>query len=145
MQDLPSKPASVQLALFRVALGPDARKLLRNQPVARNQDGTERDKALVKMMEMAVIDEVKRFLRVFIFHSRVQNEGESLDDLMTLLRELIKTCDVTPDKHDRLLKYQMILTVRDAHLREKLMQERGPDSQQVSGYVSCIKTGQGNW
>ena len=37
IQDLPSKPADVQLALFRVALGPDARKLLQNQPVPRNE------------------------------------------------------------------------------------------------------------
>ena len=106
-------------------------------------------KTLVKMVETAVIGEVNDSYEYFIFHSRIQNEGDSIDDLITSLRELIKTCDVTPDMHDRLLKYQIIFAVRDANLMERLMQERGPDSRQVSGYASCgpecIKTGQGNW
>ena len=110
------------------------------------QDGTEWDKTqvqtLMKMMEIAIGGEVNDSYEYFIFHWRIQNEGASIDDLITSLRENTRHAWSTIEvPNDLCGVWRQFEGETDAG--------EGPDSQQVSVYVSCsrecIKIGQENW
>lgn len=129
VQDIANKPDNVQISLFRISLGDEGKKLLRNQPVPMKADGSapmDENKldTLTKMMEIAVVGEVNDTYERYIFRCRTQREGETIETFVTSLRELIKTCEVTKDMTDKFMKDQIIFGIRDSSLREKILQER---------------------
>ncbi len=131
VQDIASKPDVMQCSLFRIALGADGKKLLRNQPVPMDpakDDGTAlpttKMTTLMIMMVKAVVGEVNNTYERYVFRCRVQQKGESVDDFILALRELQKTCDVCEHMTERFLKDQVIYGVSDDAIKEKLLQER---------------------
>ena len=62
VQDVTNKPDNMQCSLFRIALGADGKKLLRNQPVPTTPDGARMDPekldTLILMVKTAVLGEV---------------------------------------------------------------------------------------
>ena len=96
--DISSKPPNMQLALFRVALGPEAKRLLRHQPAPIDADGTPMDtqpvSTLIWIMEVAVVGEVNDTYERYVFRCRMQRDDDTVDEFITALRELIKTCSV---------------------------------------------------
>ncbi len=133
IQDIPAKPVAMQLALLRMALGPEGRKLLRHQPTPmfRDEHGDEKLmdenhlETIIKMMEIAVNGEVNDTFERYVFRHRLQKEGETFDEFLTELRESRKRCDFCDCMRDKLLKDQVITGVRDTELRERLLQQRG--------------------
>ena len=127
IQDIPSKAAEIQLAFFRVALGPEGKKILRNQPVPLQHDGTTMDlnkvATLLAVMQAAVVGEVNDTYERYVFRCRMQHSDETVDEFITSLRELIKTCNICEHMHDHFLKDQVIFGLQDATTREKLLQE----------------------
>jgi len=132
VQNLAAKPDETQVALFRIALGQDARKLLRNQPVptvtdSKGKTTTLSDKkvtTLLKMMETAVLGETNDTYELHVFFHRMQQDSETFDQYLTALKELSKYCDLCDCMSDRLLKAQIITGIPDSTLQEKLLQER---------------------
>ena len=129
VQKLSEKPDEAQVALFRIALGSEAKKLLRNQPVP-NQPGkktpmdTTKVTTLLQMMETAVMGETNDTYELHMFFQRSQKDSETFDQYLTELKEKVKYCDICECMHDRLIKAQIILGVPDVTLQEKLLQER---------------------
>lgn len=132
INSLDARPDDMQVALFRTALGAEGKALLRNQPVPTDPDtnapmDATKLKTLIAMMKNAVIGEVNETYETYIFRTRLQNSGETVDEFVTALRELIKTCGLC--NHDsmkeKFLKDQVIFGIKDNGLREKLLQERG--------------------
>ena len=128
VQDMSHKPEEVQCSLFRIALGADGKKLLRNQPVPTRSDGTPMDRGklttLMQMMKTAIMGEVNDTYEWYVFRARTQQKGEKFDDFLLDLRELMKTCDICEHMSDRFLKSQVIIGIREDATREKLLQER---------------------
>ena len=133
VQELNAKPYPTQVALFRIALGTEGKRLLRNQPVSqsRNGDGDlvndnlERTGTLMKMMDSAVNGEINDTYERFVFTHRTQKRGETFDEYLTALKELRKTCNICDCMYDTLLKDQIINGITDSSLQEKLLQKRG--------------------
>lgn len=132
IQDIPSKPAEMQLALFRMALGPDGKKILRHQPTPVTTDRTGQEtpmdsnkvETLIKMMEIAVNGEINDTFERYRFRHRLQREDEIFDEFLTDLRELHKRCNFCDCMSDKMLKDQVITGITDNNLRERLLQQR---------------------
>ena len=128
VQDVTNKPDNMQCSLFRIALGADGKKLLRNQPVPTTPDGARMDPekldTLILMVKTAVLGEVNDTYERYVFRTRTQQKGETFDEFLLALREMQKTCDVCEHMADKFLKDQIIFGVRDDSVREKLLQER---------------------
>ena len=101
VQHLSEKPDETQVALFRIALGPEANKLLRNQPAPTTTDSKGRTKSLdtnkvstlLQMMEKAILGETNDTYELHMFFQRKQKDTESFDQYLTELKEKIKYCD----------------------------------------------------
>ena len=59
-----------------------------------------------------------------VFRCRMQRDDETVDEYITALRKLIKTCNVCGHMQDEFLKDQIIFGLIDSTTREKLPQER---------------------
>ena len=102
MQELAAKPNATQVALFRIALGTEAKRLLRNQPTpkVKDDDGNlveldhEKVDTLIEMVGAAVNDEVKDTYERFVLAHQMQKEGETFDEYLTVMKELHKTCEI---------------------------------------------------
>ena len=132
VQHLSEKPDEAQVALFRIALGSEAKKLLRNQPAPTTTDSkgratsldTNKVSTLLQMMEKAILGETNDTYELCMFFQRKQKDTESFDQYLTELKEKIKYCDACDCMRDRLLKAQIIVGIPDCTLQEKLLQER---------------------
>ena len=128
MQSVADKSADIQTSLFRIALGADGKKLLRNQPVPTKSDGTAMDtnkiNTLILMMENAVIGEVNDTYERYVFRCRQQQAGECISDFITSLRELMRTCEFSENMQEKYLKDQIIYGIHDSTLRERILQVR---------------------
>ena len=98
MQDVGSKPDATQVAHFRIALDPEARRLLRNQDVPTEKDArgnlvkmdATKVNTLMKMMTKAVMGETNDSYEFHVFLHRLQKDGESFDEFLANLKELRK-------------------------------------------------------
>ena len=132
LQNLNEKEQKTQVALLRIALGPEARKRLRNQlaPMTTDAKGkkiamdTSKASTLLQMKENAVLGQTNDTYELHMFFQRKQKDSETFDQYLNELKEKIKYCDVCDCMRDRLVKAQIIIGVPDSALQEKLLQER---------------------
>ena len=95
VQHLSEKPDETQVALFRIALGPEAKKLLRNQPAPTTTDSKGRTttldmnkvSTLLQMMEKAILGETNDTYELHMFFQRKQKDTERFDQYLTELKE----------------------------------------------------------
>ena len=90
---LPTNHAdNMQCSLFRIALGADGKKLLRNQPVPTTPGGARMDPekldTLILMVKTAVLGEVSDTYERYVFRTRTQQKGETFDEFLLALREM---------------------------------------------------------
>ena len=82
VQDVTNKPDNMQCSLFRIALGADGRKLLRNQPVPTTPDGARMDPEkldmLILMVKTAVLGEVNDTYEWYVFRTHTQQRVRPL-------------------------------------------------------------------
>ena len=88
------------------------------------QMNTDELPTVINMLELAVVGQVNDTYERYVFHGRMQHDGESRDEFITASRELIKTCDICEHMQDNFLKAQVIFGLQDATTREKLLQEQ---------------------
>ena len=105
--------------------------LLRNQPTPIDPTTNaamdiNKVSTLMKMLKIAVVGEVNETYETYVFRTRVQKETETIDEFVTILRELVQTCGLCEHESmkDKFIRDQIIFGIRDAALREKLLQER---------------------
>ncbi len=60
----------------------------------------------------------------FLFNSRDQNEGETIEQYITALRTLAQSCNFCTCLEKTLLRDRVVLGIRDNSVRKKLLQER---------------------
>ena len=59
----------------------------------------------------------------FVFNKRDQKEGESFDEYINALRQLIKTCNFNASMSDSLLRDRIVLGIRSTTTRQELIQD----------------------
>ena len=60
----------------------------------------------------------------FVFNSRAEKEGETIEQYKTALRTLAQTCNFCTCLHESLLRDRVVLGIQDNSVRKKLLQER---------------------
>ena len=70
------------------------------------------------------IGETNETYERFIFNRRGQEENESIDQYVTVLRKLAQTCNFCNCLHDSLIRDRLVLGIKDESIRKKLLQEK---------------------
>lgn len=122
-QYIPAKPAAMQLALCRMAFGPEGNNQRRNRPTPLGADGnplalTELT-SLIAMLEIAVVGEVNTTYERYVSRCRMQHDDETVDEFITALHELMKTCSVCEHMQDKFLKGQVVFGLTNSTTRER--------------------------
>lgn len=97
---------------------------MKNQPTNKEKDAKD-DQANMDinkietpktMMEGDVSGEVNDIYGRYAYMHRMQKEGKTFDEYLTVLKELCKTCGICDCMHDVLLKDQIINGIPDINL-----------------------------
>ena len=79
---------------------------------------------MVKKFAEFCIGEMNETYERFIFNRRDQEENESIDQYVTVLRKLAQTCNFCSCLHDSLIRDWLVLGIRDESIQKKLLQEK---------------------
>ena len=79
---------------------------------------------VIEKFEEFCIGETNETYERFIFNRRGQEENESIDQYVTVLRKLAQTCNFCNCLHDSLIRDQLVLGIRDESIPKKLLQEK---------------------
>jgi hypothetical protein len=108
-------------ATFITCIGPDAMDVFNGLPFANEGEKKDIDK-VIELMDKFCIGETNELYESYIFNTRGQEPGESIDGYITALRTLAETCNFDVSK-DRLIRDRIVAGVRDNGVRRKLLQE----------------------
>ena len=128
IQSVNVRPAPYQASLFRMAIGPDAMKVLDTQTVLLDADGNPASvdlaDTLIKMMDTFVMGQVNPTYERYLLRKRVQNPVESIETLITDLKTMVKVCEIPASFINDIIIGQIIFGIMDNALRERLLQEK---------------------
>ena len=89
-----------------------------------SDDNARTVQEIIDKFEDFIIGETNETYERFIFHQRVQQEGEEFDKFYTDLKTLVKTCNFCDDCVDSMLRDRIILGIRDSTTRTELLKTR---------------------
>ena len=119
LSKLSTKEPDIQMAVFRSCLDDETLKIMRQLTVAEG-DEKDPDKYIEKLEEHA-----NGLLNVTIerrnLNLRIQQEGETFDDFLISLKELLKTCNYCENCADFVIIDRIVIGLRDGDTIEKLL------------------------
>ena len=120
---LDSRTEEFRVALFLHCIGQDALRIYNGLPFA---DETERQsmESIFQKFDHFTLGEVNETYERYVFNSRKQGEGESIEAYVTELRTLAKTCGFCDCMKDTLIRDRIVLGINDQSVRKKLLQAR---------------------
>lgn len=122
------KSGKIRVATLLSVIGEEAVEVFETFEWSDDADKVKIEKVLEKF-EKYCIPRANLLFETFRFGSRLQNEGENVDSYVTVLRKLAASCafqDV-----NRRIRDQLVLGLRDARVRERILREMDPDLQKV--------------
>jgi len=113
------------MAMFLSVIGEDALEMFDGMDFTPETDRQILSKVGEKFEEFCIGEANETYER-FIFNRRDQEENESIDQYVTVLRKLAQTCNFCSCLHDSLIRDRLVLgiTCRDDLIRKKLLQEK---------------------
>lgn len=112
------KPGKVQVATLLTLLGPAG------QDVYRGFQLTEEERNDVTVVKQRFTNfftpQVKEVFERFRFHSRLQQVEETFDEFVTSLRDLVATCNFSPQEEDKAIRDRIVMGLRVASIREDI-------------------------
>ena len=120
LSKLDKMEATVQLAMLENCLGSDGLKICNS--LTFGTDETKDMKAVIMKLEETFIGELNETYERYIFNLRKQQSGESIDDYVTDLRNLAKSCKFCDCLGESLLRDRIVMGVRDLETRKKLLE-----------------------
>lgn len=117
------KSGEVQVATLLTLLGPQGLEVFRTFSL---DDAGKGDIAVVKKkftdyFSPRIREEFERFK----FYSRTQKSGESIDQYITALRDLISTCNFHDAEKDKALRDRLVFGIQSSNVREELFNMEG--------------------
>ena len=110
-------------AMFLSVIGEDAMEIFDGMDFTPETDRQVLSKVVGKFEEFCIGETNETYER-FIFNRRSQEENESIDQYVTVLRKLAQTCNFCSCLHDSLMRDRLVLGIRDESIRKKLLQEK---------------------
>ncbi len=121
--NLKAQPAEYQVALFLHTLGDDALKIYNGLQIDKSE--SERTvKDIIDAFDKFAVGETNETYERFIFNQRNQQEGEPFEVYLSILRQLIKSCNYCDACIDSNLRDRIVLGVRDLETQSALLKER---------------------
>ena len=103
---------SVQIAALRDCLTDDTVRVLRNLELSET-DRIDVKKS-IDALEKYANGQVNEVIERKKFNKRVQAQGESFDDFLTSLKELVRSCNFCNECRDSLIRDRVIMSLRSA-------------------------------
>ena len=110
-------------AMFLSDIGEDAIEIFDGMDFTPESDRQVRNKVVGKFEEFCIGETNETYER-FIFNRRNQEENESIDQYVTILRKLAQTCNFCGCLQDSLIRDRLVLGITDESIRKKLLQEK---------------------
>ncbi|KAK7114087.1 hypothetical protein V1264_000209 [Littorina saxatilis] len=111
-----------QCAVFLATIGEDAMDIF--DGLHFEEEGHRQDLAVVlKKFEDFCVGEAHEAYESYKFHSRKQEQGETIEAYIACLRQLAKSCNFEAQT-DRMIRDQIVVGVREDKLREKLLERK---------------------
>ena len=118
-----SQSEAYKVALFLHCLGPEALKIYNGLSFETpEQKATLKD--IITKFEQFTIGETNETYERYVFNSRNQEPGETIDTYVTHLRTLAQTCNFCECLHDSLIRDRIVFGVNNNQSRKKLLQQR---------------------
>ena len=114
---------NLKTAMFLSVIGEDALEMFDGMDFTPETDRRILSKVVGKFEEFCIGETNETYER-FIFNCRDQEENESIDQYVTVLRKLAQTCNFCSCLHDSLIRDRLVLGIRDESIRKKLLQEK---------------------
>ena len=121
--NLDSQSSEYKVALFFLCIGVKALKIFNGFQFDRPGDKYDLIKIIEKFNQFT-IGELNETFERYTFNSRNQEENESIDDYVTALRTLAKTCNFCDCMDDTIIRDRIVLRIKDKQTRKRLLQER---------------------
>ena len=110
-------------ALFLSVIGEEALEMSGGMAFSNEADNQVLSQVIEKFEEFCIGETNETYER-FIFNQRNQEENESIDQYVTVIRKLAQTCNFCNCLNDSLLRDRLVLGIRDESTRKKLLQEK---------------------
>lgn len=110
-------------ALFLSVIGEEALEVFEGMDFSSGTDKQVLSKVIEKFEEFCIGETNETYER-FIFNRRNQEENESIDQYVTVIRKLAQTCNFCNCLNDSLLRDRLVLGIKDESTRKKLLQEK---------------------
>ena len=121
---LNSQTEEYRVAFFLHCIGTEGLKIYNGFQFENETDRRMLQKVLEKCDEYTLGQTNETYERYF-FNSRNQEEQESIDAYVTVLRNLAKSCNFCDCMRDSLIRDRIVLGVNNNAIRKKLLQVRG--------------------
>ncbi|XP_011674436.2 uncharacterized protein K02A2.6-like [Strongylocentrotus purpuratus] len=119
LTNLSSQPEEYQTALLLHSIGPDGVRIYNGMKFASDED-SKKCHLILEKLDSHFLGERKEFFERFKFNRRNQ-EGENIEQYVTVLRTMSKSCGFCECMKDKLLMDRLLLGVSDDSMREKMM------------------------
>ena len=110
-------------AMFLSVIGEDALEMFDGMDFTPETDHQLLSKVVEKFEEFCIGETNETYERS-IFNRPNQEENESIDQYVTVLRKLAQTCNFCNCLHDSLIRDRLVLGIRNESIRKKLLQEK---------------------
>ena len=110
-------------ATFLSCIGEEAMEIFEGLDFASEDERTKFD-IVVKKFQDLCLGETNETYERFLFNSRQKNETETVDQYITALRTLAKTCNFCACLRDSLIRDRLVIGINNNALQKKLLQDR---------------------
>lgn len=120
LTDLASQPEPYQTALLLHCLGPEGVRIY-NGLKFNTEDEGKICTLILQKLDLHFLGVTREFFERFKFNQRSQEAGESIEQYITLLRTMSKSCGFCACMKEKLLMDRLLLGVVDDRMREQMM------------------------
>ena len=110
-------------ATFLSCIGEEAMEIFEGLDFASEDERTKFDIVVEKFQDLCLGETNETYER-FLFNSRQKNETESVDQYITALRTLAKTCNFCACLRDPLIRDRLLIGINNNALQKNLLQDR---------------------
>ena len=123
LSNLSVKPREFQVALLENCLSDDVLRTYEgfNFSTPESQKTTLE---IIDKFEHYAVGEVNETFERYVFHKRVQSEGETFEQFESDLRVLIKTCSFCENCVESVVRDRIVLGIRNPDIRQELLKKR---------------------
>jgi hypothetical protein len=121
LSQLNKQPPEIQTALFLHSIGPHALKIYNGFNVSSNEQNLQ---TIIAKFDNFIIGELNDTYERYVFNNRKQENGETIEHYVGILRHLSSTCKFCDCFIDSLIRDRIVMGIHDDEARRTLLQQK---------------------